>query len=235
MFALEIAWGTDVIWDGTMFTSCFADMPSMFETSEKEKQTFQKKVPASTLCTSPRLCLWAPARICSSRAAHMHVKCKHTHAHVHLYFMVESSPEPASPTDPISHFIAVRVTKHWHRLPREAPCLEGLKSNLDVVLGSQLQMALLEQVAWTMGPPEVPSKLNQSVIPWFYVYLSHLMNCLSTDASQHQSYWSMSFCSSEIFLNLQSFLQQVWFYFFLFLLVPYFSSFQKFPLYTRIL
>lgn len=137
---------------------------------------------------------------------HTHMKCKHTCSCVCMYLMVQPRPEPASPADPISHFLAVRVTKHWHRLPREAPCLEVLKSNLDMVLGNQLQMAVLEQVAWTVWPPEVPSNLTQPVIVWFHVYLSHLMNCLSTDASQHQNYWSVFFCSSEKFLDLKTFI-----------------------------
>ena len=39
------------------------------------------------------------------------------------------------------HFFIVRVTKHWHRLPREvvaSPSLEIFKSYLDMVLGNQL-------------------------------------------------------------------------------------------------
>jgi len=39
------------------------------------------------------------------------------------------------------HFFTVGMTKHWHRLPREAvesPSLEILKSHLDVVPGSLL-------------------------------------------------------------------------------------------------
>jgi len=46
------------------------------------------------------------------------------------------------------HFFTVRVTKPWHRLPREAvesPSLEIFKSHLDMVLGNQLEAALLEQ------------------------------------------------------------------------------------------
>jgi len=42
----------------------------------------------------------------------------------------------------------VKVTKHWHRLPREAvesPSLEIFKSHLDVVPGNQLWVTLLEQ------------------------------------------------------------------------------------------
>ncbi|KAK4831658.1 hypothetical protein QYF61_018625 [Mycteria americana] len=36
------------------------------------------------------------------------------------------------------HFFTVRVTKHWHRLPREVVSLETVKSHLDTVLGNQL-------------------------------------------------------------------------------------------------
>jgi len=39
------------------------------------------------------------------------------------------------------HFITVRVTKRWNRLPRktvQSPSLEIHRSHLDVVLGSQL-------------------------------------------------------------------------------------------------
>jgi len=46
----------------------------------------------------------------------------------------------------------VRVSEHWHRLPREvveSPPLEILKSCLDVVLGNLLQVALLEHGGWS--------------------------------------------------------------------------------------
>ena len=50
------------------------------------------------------------------------------------------------------HFFTVRVTDHWHRLPREvveSPSLGILKSCLDMALGNQLWVVLLEQVGWT--------------------------------------------------------------------------------------
>ena len=45
-------------------------------------------------------------------------------------------------------FFTVRVTKHWHRLPREVvepPPLKKLKYCLDMVLGDRLQLTLLQQ------------------------------------------------------------------------------------------
>ena len=52
----------------------------------------------------------------------------------------------------------MRVTEHQHRLPREAvesPPSEILKSCLDMVLGNQLGVALLEQVGMDLqgSPP----------------------------------------------------------------------------------
>ena len=50
------------------------------------------------------------------------------------------------------HFFTVRVSKHWHRLLREvveSPSLEIFRSDLDMVLGNLLQVALLEQGCWT--------------------------------------------------------------------------------------
>ena len=50
------------------------------------------------------------------------------------------------------HLFPVRVTEHWHRLPREAvesPSLEVFKSRLGMVLGNQIQVTLLEQRIWT--------------------------------------------------------------------------------------
>jgi len=48
-------------------------------------------------------------------------------------------------------FFPVRVTEHWHRLPREAvecPSLEKFQSRLDIVLGNHLYVALLVQGGW---------------------------------------------------------------------------------------
>lgn len=47
-----------------------------------------------------------------------------------------------------NHFYTVRVTEHWHRLPRmvvEFPSLKILISHLHMVLGNWLQVVLLEQ------------------------------------------------------------------------------------------
>jgi len=49
-------------------------------------------------------------------------------------------------------FFAVRVTAHWHRVPRESvasPSLEILRICLDMVLGNQLWVALPGQGGWT--------------------------------------------------------------------------------------
>jgi len=57
------------------------------------------------------------------------------------------------------HFSIVRMTEHWHRLPKEAvesPTLEIFKSHLDMLLGSRLQEPLLEQGGWTRLPEVIP-------------------------------------------------------------------------------
>jgi len=46
----------------------------------------------------------------------------------------------------------LRVTEHWHRLPREvveSPSLETLKTHMDKVLCSLLWVTLLWQGGWT--------------------------------------------------------------------------------------
>jgi len=53
------------------------------------------------------------------------------------------------------HFFTVRVTEHWHRMPREvaeSPSLEIFKSCLAMLLGNQLRVALLEQGAGQHDP-----------------------------------------------------------------------------------
>lgn len=49
----------------------------------------------------------------------------------------------------------------------DSPSLEAFRSCLDMVLGSQVSVALLEQRGWTRWLPEVPSQLRHSVSLWF--------------------------------------------------------------------
>jgi len=49
------------------------------------------------------------------------------------------------------HFFPVKITEHWHMLSRDvvdSPNSEILRSCLDMVLDTQLQVALLEQGGW---------------------------------------------------------------------------------------
>lgn len=58
------------------------------------------------------------------------------------------------------HFCAVHVTEHWHRFLTEAgesSSLEMSKSHLDVVLGTMLWVALLEQGLDQMDPEVSPT------------------------------------------------------------------------------
>ena len=55
------------------------------------------------------------------------------------------------PSEHRETLFTVRVTEHWHRLPREimeTPSVEILNSRLDMVLGNWLWVALLEQGSW---------------------------------------------------------------------------------------
>ena len=50
------------------------------------------------------------------------------------------------------NYFTVRVTEHWHRLPREvveSPSLKIFETRLDTVMGNQLWVVLLEQGSWT--------------------------------------------------------------------------------------
>jgi len=70
------------------------------------------------------------------------------------------------------HFFSVRVTKHWHRLPRETvEChsLEIFKSHLDMILDNQLQMALLEQAGIGLHKFTI-----NTLIPFYLPLLPHL-------------------------------------------------------------
>lgn len=110
MFALEMAWGTDVIWEGSMFTSCFTDMLSMFETSEKEKQTFREKIPADCF---PRLFSWASARNSPNTRLHTQT-CMYKHEHTRMYF-------PATKNTFLLHLKKQKLGKKgmlWGRLLR---------------------------------------------------------------------------------------------------------------------
>lgn len=55
----------------------------------------------------------------------------------------------------------MKVTERLHRLPRDV----GESPSLEIVaLGNWVQVALLEQWAWTRQSPDIPSNLNYSVI-----------------------------------------------------------------------
>ena len=57
-----------------------------------------------------------------------------------------------APAENQESFLTPRVSKHWHRLPREvteSSCLEIFTVCLEMVLGNKIQMAQLEQGAWT--------------------------------------------------------------------------------------
>lgn len=63
-------------------------------------------------------------------------------------------------------FITVRVVSHWNRLPRvalEPLSLEMLKTSLDMVLGSLLQLTLLELRCWNWMISGHFSQINDSL------------------------------------------------------------------------
>lgn len=62
-------------------------------------------------------------------------------------------------------FLTRGMIKHWNRLPGqvvESPSVEMLKSQLDMVLSSLVQLALLVQWGQTKWCQEFPSKPNSS-------------------------------------------------------------------------
>jgi len=58
----------------------------------------------------------------------------------------------------------VRVTEHWHRLPREDSHLRDIQKLSGHILGNWLYMVLLQQRDFHQLTPEVDSNLNLSVI-----------------------------------------------------------------------
>jgi len=69
----------------------------------------------------------------------------------------------------------VRVTEHWHRLPREtveSPPLEIFKSHLDMALGNQV--ALLHAGDWTSTRDAfLPQPLCETITNSYKKYLIH--------------------------------------------------------------
>ena len=64
-------------------------------------------------------------------------------------------------------FFTVRVTEDWHKMSREvveSPSLEILKKYLDIIMGNQLWVTLLEQECWTRWAQR---SLSTWTILWF--------------------------------------------------------------------
>lgn len=75
------------------------------------------------------------------------------------------------------HFFTVQVTKQCHRLPREIveySSLEIFRSHLDMVVGSLLEVSVLEQGICWRWPFEIPSNLASL---WFLNTTLHGQYC----------------------------------------------------------
>lgn len=94
------------------------------------------------------------------------------------------------------HFFTLRVTEHWHKIPRkvvDSSSLKVFKNCLDMILGNWLYVSLPEQGVWTRWPSEVPSILKHPVILWF---------CLTSKSGNQPYYCSPSIQWCRINLHL---------------------------------
>lgn len=75
--------------------------------------------------------------------------------------------EEEVPSEHQEHFCTVRVSKHWHRLPRGCgiSSLETFSNHLGVGLDPLLWVSLLQQGLGQINP-EIPATCSHSVTLW---------------------------------------------------------------------